>query len=131
MSFKLYALVLIVLGLLDGIWLGLVAKKFYARQLSHLRAPRVKAVPAAIFYALYAFGVMIFVVQPAVFIGSLYYAFFQGALFGLVAYATYDLTNAATLKGWPTIITIVDLAWGAILTGTTSMLVVYLAQSVL
>jgi uncharacterized membrane protein len=77
---------------------------------------------AAVFYLLYAVGVTVFAVLPAVDAAAPLEAAWRGALFGLVAYATYDLTNMATLRGWPTIVTVVDLAWGVALTASVATL---------
>jgi len=107
---------LAVMAVLDGIWLGLVARTFYRRYLGYLMAETPNWLAAGAFYLIYAIGVAIFVVQPAVDEGSLLTAAWRGGLFGFVAYATYDLTNMATLRGWPTIVTIVDMAWGTVLT---------------
>ena len=95
------------------LWVGLVAKNFYAKNIGFLLKPEFNFLPGAIFYLLYIAGLVFFVIMPAVNKGSWIYALLIGALFGLIAYSTYDLTNQATLKDWPLIVTIVDLAWGA------------------
>jgi uncharacterized membrane protein len=105
----------VVMAVLDGIWLLGVARGFYRRHLGFLMAETPNWAAAGIFYVLYAVGVAVFAVQPAVDGGSAITAVWRGALLGLVAYATYDLTNMATLRGWPTIVTVVDLAWGTLL----------------
>ena len=107
----LVATVLVML-VLDGLWLGLVARGFYRRHLGFLMSDQINWGAALLFYALFAIGLCVFVVQPGIDGGSVGTALWRGALFGLVAYATYDLTNQATLKGWPVIVTAVDLAWG-------------------
>ena len=113
MFLKLYIIALPVLFVLDMLWLGLVAKNFYAKNIGFLLKPEFNFLPGAIFYLLYIAGLVFFVIMPAVNKGSWIYALLIGALFGLIAYSTYDLTNQATLKDWPLIVTIVDLAWGA------------------
>lgn len=105
----------VVMAVLDGIWLLGVARGFYRQHLGFLMAETPNWAAAGLFYVLYAVGVAVFAVQPAVDGGSALTAVWRGALFGLVAYATYDLTNMATLRGWPTIVTVVDLAWGTAL----------------
>lgn len=105
----------VTMAVLDAIWLLGVARSFYRQHLGFLMAETPNWVAAGAFYVLYALGVAVFVVQPAVDGGSALSALWRGALFGLVAYATYDLTNMATLRGWPTIVTVVDLAWGTLL----------------
>jgi len=111
------ALVATVLAMLvlDGLWLGLVARGFYRRHLGFLMTDQVNWAAALAFYVLYAIGLTVFVVLPGVDSGSVVAAVWRGALFGLVAYATYDLTNQATVRSWPTIVTAVDLGWGTLL----------------
>jgi uncharacterized membrane protein len=113
---------------IDMIWLGFVANKFYAAQLGHLLGP-VNWPAAIIFYLLYIVGIIIFAVHPALIAGSLSKAILYGALFGFFAYATYDLTNLATLKDWPILVTIVDLIWGTVLTGSVAAASYYLAKT--
>lgn len=119
---KPYLTVLAVTLVFDALWLGLVAKQFYAKYLGYLMAPSVQWWAAALFYALFAVGVTYFVVMPLSGIPavSALKVFAVGALFGLVAYATYDLTSQALIREWPLIVTVVDLAWGAVLTGAVS-----------
>lgn len=108
---------------LDGIWLSIMAQRFYMPQLGHLTAATINFVPAAFFYPLYNFGLAYLVLAPALQAHeSLRTIFFSGALFGLVAYATYDLTNQTTLKDWSTLLTLVDIAWGTLVTGTVAVL---------
>ena len=122
-SLKTFFAVLVPMLVLDGVWLAVIAKSFYARHLGALMSQNPVWAAAVLFYLLYAVGVVYFVVAPAV-AGSLtwYAVILRGALFGLVAYATYDLTNHATIVNWPTIITVVDMAWGATITGVTSLI---------
>lgn len=116
--------------ILDGVWLGIMLKRFYPLHIGHLIADSPKIVPAVVFYLIYAFGVYLFVVQPSVQNNSGYlHVLFMGLMFGFVTYATYDLTNHATLKNWPLIVTVVDMAWGAFLTGVVSICSVYLTRS--
>jgi uncharacterized membrane protein len=107
---------LAAMAVIDGLWLGLVARSFYRRHLGFLMAERPNWAAAVAFYLIYVLGVTVFAVQPAVEADALADAVWRGGLFGLVAYATYDLTNAATLRGWPLIVTVVDMAWGTLLT---------------
>ena len=107
----------------DGIWLSLMAKRFYAPHLGHLMAAIPNFFPAAFFYPLYSFGLAYLILVPALQgQASLLKIFFSGALFGLVTYAAYDLTNQATLKNWSTLLTLVDLTWGTLLTGTVAVI---------
>lgn len=109
-----------VMGLLDWFWLSTVAKKFYASEIGKLLLDKPNMVAALSFYLVYLVGVVMFVVAPAIEKQSFVYALLYGAMFGLVAYATYDLTNMATLKGWTTKVVLVDMLWGAVLTAVVS-----------
>ena len=114
-----YALTLLTFLACDAVWLGVVAKGLYRRELGHLLAPEVRWWAALVFYLIYVVGVLVLVVLPGRG-GSLATVAALGALFGFVAYATYDLTNLATLREWPLLVTAVDLVWGAVLTAATA-----------
>jgi uncharacterized membrane protein len=105
---------------LDFAWLGWIARGFYRRQLGHLLSPDVRWVPAIIFYLLFVAAVVVFAVAPAVERGSMGRALLLGGFFGIVTYATYDLTNLATLKGFPTLVVAVDMTWGCVLTSVVA-----------
>ncbi len=115
MFIKLYFIALPVFFAIDMVWLGFVAKKFYANQIGHLMKSDVNWIAAIIFYLIFIAGLVVFVISPALERGSWTQAILFGALFGLVCYATYDLTNLAVAKDWPLLVTIVDLVWGAVL----------------
>lgn len=115
----LYLLTVPVFFAIDMVWLGLVAKNFYQTQLADFLGP-VNWTAAIIFYLLFIVGVIIFAVTPALQAGDVWKAVLLGALFGFFTYATYDLTNMATLKNWPLIVTIVDMAWGAVLSASVA-----------
>lgn len=117
---KLYLITFVIFFIIDLFWLGIVAKNIYRHYLGELMSPSVNWVAAIIFYLLFIFGLVFFVIMPAVDLNSLGRAILYGALFGLITYATYDLTNLATLKGWPIEITLIDLAWGTFLGASTS-----------
>jgi uncharacterized membrane protein len=121
MFLKLYFIALPVFFAIDMIWLGLVAKDFYRNQIGFLLKENVNWVAAISFYLLFIVGVVFFVVMPALEKGSWMYALLVGALFGFITYATYDLTNLATTKDWPLLVTLVDLAWGAVLSASVSI----------
>lgn len=110
-----------IMGILDFIWLGFVAKKLYYGEMGKILLEKPNMLPALLFYAIYVVGVVVFVITPAVEKGSWVHALTYGALFGFVAYATYDLTNLATMKGFSTKIVIIDLIWGAALTAVVSL----------
>jgi len=115
-----YFLMAVVFLAIDLFWLGVIAKNFYQRQLGRFFSDRVNWTAAGIFYFLFILGAMIFAVHPAVAQDSVIRAIIFGVLFGLFTYATYDLTNLATLKDWPVPIVIVDIIWGMVLCGTIS-----------
>lgn len=117
-----YFAALITTLALDGTWLSIMGKRFYTPQLSDLMAATPSIPPVVVFYLFYAIGITYFVVLPAVGGGyPLLKTFLIGAFLGCLAYAAYDLTNQATLKDWPFIVTVVDLAWGTVLTATVSV----------
>ena len=115
---KLYLIALPIFFLVDMIWLGVIAKNFYKNQIGFLMKPDVNWTAAIIFYLLFLVGVVLFVIEPALEKKNLMFALSRGALFGLITYATYDLTNLATLKDWPLKVVVVDMIWGAVLSGT-------------
>jgi uncharacterized membrane protein len=106
---KYYLAIAVPLLIADGVWLGLIAKRFYREALGALMANPVKIVPAAIFYLAYPVGLLIFAVWPA---NTMSHTALLGSLFGLFCYGTYDLVNHATIRGWPLRLTLVDMAWG-------------------
>ena len=121
MFLKLYCIALPIFFGLDMVWLGVAAKNFYAKQIGFLMAPKVNWAAAILFYLLFLAGLVVFVIAPAVEKDSWVRALMLGALFGLITYATYDLTNLATLKDWPLALTVVDLIWGTVLAGSVSV----------
>jgi uncharacterized membrane protein len=126
----LYGVTLLVFVTLDLIWLGAVAKRFYRTQLAGLIADRFNLWAASAFYLVYPIGVVSFAVVPAVSSGSWTDAALGGAMLGFFAYATYDLTNLATLREWPVLLTFADLAWGTILTAITAACAQLIAHSI-
>ena len=114
--FKAFAATGATMFALDLLWLGVVAKGFYAKYMGTLLRPDVKWLPALLFYFLYVSAVVVFVVMPAAERRSLGRALGLGAFFGLAAYATYDLTSLALIRDFPLIVVLVDLAWGVVLT---------------
>lgn len=112
---KLYFATLAAFLLIDLVWLGVVARGLYRKYLGFLLSPTTNWTAAIVFYLLFVVGLLVFAILPGLQAGSLGKALLLGAFFGLVTYATYDLTNLATLKDWPLTITIVDMAWGTLL----------------
>ena len=124
-----YFITLFVLLVLDAIWLGLIAQPFYQEQIGFLLANKANWAAAGVFYLLYVAGLVFFVVEPALQAGTTPgRAALRGAFFGLVAYATYDLTNLATVDRWPLLLTAVDMAWGAALGALTTLVGVWAAR---
>ena len=117
-----YAVTLAIFFAIDLVWLGVVAKTFYQRHIGHLLSPDVNWGAAILFYLIYIGGIVFFAVKPALDEGSAMSALVRGAVFGFIAYATYDLTNQATMKDWPVLVTVVDLAWGTVLSATVAYL---------
>lgn len=117
---KLYGFTFLGFLAIDIVWLAIVARGFYQDKLGFLLSDQVNWWAAITFYLLFVAGLLVFVVLPAVEAGSLRRVLLLGAFFGLVTYATYDLTNQATVKNWPWIVTVVDLAWGTVLAASVS-----------
>ncbi len=120
----------LVLFVLDAIWLVSMTKLLYRPLLGPILLDTAKLAPAALFYFIYVFGVVFFAVAPALASGRWTTALVHGALFGLVAYATYDLTNQATLKGWSGVVSLADMGWGAVLTGSAATLGFFLTRAI-
>ena len=117
---KIYVAALVGFLAIDMLWLGVVARGFYRRHLGFLFADQVNWWAAFSFYLLFVAGVLVFAVVPALQAGSLSRALLLGGLLGLLTYGTYDLTNLATVKSWPLVVTLVDMAWGTVLTAAVS-----------
>lgn len=118
---KVYLSMLICFFAVDLLWLGVVARGFYQKQLGFMLSPSPNWTVAIVFYLVYITGILVFVVSPALQAESWRRALLLGAFFGFITYATYDLTNHATVKGWPWIVTVVDLGWGTVLCSTVAL----------
>ena len=130
-TLKSYLITVVVFFAFDLTWLGLIAKKMYAEKLGYIMSPQVNWLPAILFYLLFVVGLLLMVIFPAIEKKSWTHALLYGLLFGLVTYATYDLTNLATLKDWPLSITIIDLIWGSFLSAATSIISFFAIQKFL
>ena len=119
---KLYFCTLVAFFAIDMVWLVLLARGFYQKHLGFLMRSNPNWAAAVVFYLLFVFGLLVFVIVPSLETGSTKKLLILGALFGLITYATYDLTNMATVKDWPWIVTVVDLLWGAFLATSVSYL---------
>jgi len=117
---KLYGLTAVVFFAVDLVWLGAVAQGFYSRELGFLLRDRPLWPAALLFYALYLVGIVVFAVRPGLEAGSIGRAVGSGALLGLIAYATFDLTCLALFRGFPLIVVVVDLIWGTVLTASVA-----------
>ena len=123
-----YLLTFAVFFIVDMAWLGFIAKDLYKKYLGSFLSEQVNWTAAFIFYFLFVAGVFIFAILPAVEKYSLRSAIIMGGLLGFFTYATYDLTNLATLKGWPTTIVFIDMAWGFFLTSVVSTAGFYIVK---
>jgi len=130
MFIKLYFIALPVFLAIDMIWLGLIAKNFYAKQIGFLMKSNINWLAAIIFYLLFIVGLVLFVITPAMQKNSWLQVLLLGALFGLITYATYDLTNLATIKDWPVLVTIIDLIWGMTVAGAVSVISFFIADKI-
>ncbi len=115
-----YVSTMAVLLAIDAVWLTTMASRLYRRHIGDLLADAFNPVPAVLFYLIYAVGIVVFAIVPALGSGRWVTALIHGALLGFVAYAAYDLTNHATLRGWPVVITVIDMCWGTLLTAVAA-----------
>lgn len=122
-----YVATLVVFAAVDLVWLGYVAHSYYRAQIGHLLAPEFNIIAVVVFYLVYVAGIVIFAILPALASGGPGRALLLGGLLGFFCYATYDLTNLATLKGWSLPMSLVDIAWGALLTGISASIGTYVA----
>ncbi len=130
MFIRLFLIALPVFFIIDMVWLVVVAKSFYQKQLGFLMRPDINWAAAILFYLLFISGLIIFVITPAMVKQSWVHALVYGALFGLVTYATYDLTNLATVKDWPLLVTVIDLVWGSVLAAAVSVITYFIANRI-
>ena len=130
MFLKNYLIALPVFLAIDFIWLGFVAKNFYAKQIGFLMKPDVNFVAAGLFYLLFVVGLVVFSILPALEKNSWAQALILGGLLGTISYATYDLTNLATIRDWPLVVTVVDIVWGAFLGASVSLISYFIASKV-
>jgi uncharacterized membrane protein len=126
-----YAITMPIFFAIDLVWIGVVARDFYRRALGHLLSAQVNWAAAILFYLVFIAGIVFFAVRPALEAGSAARALTYGALLGFLAYATYDLTNQATMRDWPILVTVVDLAWGTVLTALVAYLSYHVSSRVL
>ncbi len=125
-----YGLTLIVFLIVDLVWLGIIAKNLYSKYLGEFMTDSINWTAAIIFYLIFVAGLLIFVIYPSVEKNSVTQVLVLGALFGIITYSTYDLTNLATLKGWPIQIVIIDIIWGSVLSTIVSLSGYYIVKFV-
>lgn len=123
---KMYAIALVIFLIIDAIWLGIIAKDLYKEQIGHLMTEKPNLIAAIIFYLIFLVGLVYFVINPAIEAKDFSKLIISAALFGLITYATYDLTNLATLRDWPIKVTIIDLVWGTSLSVIVSSITYYI-----
>jgi uncharacterized membrane protein len=116
-----YATIILVMVVIDLLWIGVIAKPLYQQGIGHLMAERPNMLVALLFYLVFAVGLMVFAVAPAGGSADWGKTALTGALFGFVAYATYDLTNLATLKNWPVGLALLDMAWGSLVSAASAV----------
>ncbi len=127
---RIFFITFAIFLVIDMIWLGFIAKDLYKKYIGYIMSPKPNWAAALIFYVLFIIGLMFFVINPALKDKGISYAIFAGMFFGFITYATYDLTNLATLKDWPIKITAIDLIWGSFISGATALLS-YIANNAL
>ena len=127
MFLKLYFISLTVFLAIDTVWLTLIAKNFYAKHIGYLMAKNPNLIAALIFYLIFIAALIFFVITPALDKKMWTHALMAGLFFGLVTYATYDLTNLATIKDWPILVTVIDLIWGMFISAAVSVATYFIA----
>ena len=124
-----YIAALATLAILDALWLGVVSREFYKARLGQLLLDRPNWPVAILFYLIHTAGVVVFALPPSLTSGAWLWAVLYGALFGFCVYAAYDLTNLATLRGWPLAVSLVDLGWGAVVTAAACLMAFLAARA--
>jgi len=127
-NIKTYFIALIIFLIIDVFWLTIIAKNLYQKEIGYIMSDKPNFIAAGLFYLVFMAGLVFFVINPAIQKDSWSYALFAGMFFGLVTYATYDLTNLATLAKWPLKVTIIDLIWGSGIGGTVSILTFFVLK---
>ena len=125
---KTYSVAFVVFLVIDLLWLGLIAKNLYQKELGFIMAESPNWIAAGIFYLIFIVGLVFFVINPALAKDSWKYALLVGLFFGFITYSTYDLTNLATLKDWPLKVTLIDLVWGSSLGASVSTLTFFIVK---
>ncbi len=121
-NIKIYFLALVFFTIIDYIWLAFISRKMYQKEIGHLLAKKANYLAAIIFYLIYLIALLYFVIDPAINQKNLGLLIESASIFGFITYATYDLTNLASLKSWPIKITIIDILWGTFISLSVSYL---------
>jgi uncharacterized membrane protein len=124
----IYIVALIVFLIIDFVWLGIIARDLYANTIGHLMTDKINFLAAFLFYLIFIAGLVVFVINPGLAGGSIMKMLPRALFFGLVTYATYDLTNQATLRDWPVKVTLIDLVWGMFISGSVSTITYYILK---
>lgn len=117
---KIFSITFAIFLVIELIWLTLIAKDFYQKEIGYIMSPKPNLIATSLFAILFVLGMVFFVINPAIEKNSWIYAALVGIFYGLITYSTYTLTNLATLKGWPLKVSIIDLIWGSLLGGIVS-----------
>ncbi|SRR6056297_1601405 len=128
--FKVYILAFLIFILIDSIWLGFIARDLYRKQIGFLLKEKFDMKVAVIFYLFFIAGLVFFVLNTAIINQSWQYALFAGLFYGFITYATYDITNLATIKDWPVMLTVIDIIWGSLICGTTSIIAYIIVMNI-
>lgn len=123
-----YIATLIAFILFDIIWLGVITKNLYSSEIGHLMSEKVNYFAAIAFYLVFITGIVVLAIMPGLEAGNIKKTIINAAVLGFVSYATYDLTNFATLKDWPLRVVLIDITWGAFISTTTSIVGFYLSS---
>jgi uncharacterized membrane protein len=126
----LYAITVGIFFAIDILWIGVIAKNLYREKLGFILSDKVNWAAAIIFYLIYIGGIIYFAVAPAIQAQSFSTAIINGVLLGMLCYATYDLTNMATIAKWPLSITIIDIIWGGFLTGSCATATYFISTKI-
>jgi uncharacterized membrane protein len=117
-----YISTIVPLIVLDGVWIMIIAKSFYAEKMGFLFSKSINMTPVLFFYPIYSLAILLLAILPAVKSNSWQEALWRGAILGIAAYGAYDLTNHATIKGWPLSMTLLDMFWGTLVTALVSLI---------
>jgi uncharacterized membrane protein len=129
--FWLYLIATVIFFAIDMVWLGFIARNLYREKLDFILSDKVNWVAAVVFYLIYIGGILFFAINPALQTQNWQIALLNGAVLGMLCYATYDLTNMATIANWPLSIVLIDIIWGIVLTGSVSLLTFFVATKFL